>query len=219
MTLVASLLKPAGFVDPNNPGEMAKGPAKKEGEESEDAKEKKASPIEGGSRKRSPLLSFSNTDMAFSGNTLVAGSYHGFNVYDLQEDGIPELLSSVVCPGGQGDVSIVGDLLIMSAQETRGRLDCGLQGISEDVSDERFRGLRIFDISDLEAPVQVGAVQTCRGSHTHSVVSGPGDDGKIVVYNSGTSASESARRWELLRRLSGDPRTALLESMSLKSSR
>jgi uncharacterized protein (DUF305 family) len=154
MTLVASLSKPAGFVDPNNPGEMAKGPAKKEGEEAEDTEEKKASPIEGGSRKRSPLLSFSNTDMAFSGNTLVAGSYHGFNVYDLQEDGIPELLSSVVCPGGQGDVSIVGDLLIMSAQETRGRLDCGLQGISEDVSDERFRGLRIFDISDLEAPVQ-----------------------------------------------------------------
>ena len=90
----------------------------------------------------------------------------------------------------------MGDLLIMSAQETRGRLDCGLQGISEDVSDERFRGLRIFDISDLEAPVQVGAVQTCRGSHTHSVVSGPGDDGKIVVYNSVLLASESARRWE-----------------------
>ena len=83
---------------------------------------------------------------------------------------------------------IVGDLLIMSVEQTRGRLDCGLQGISEDVSAERFRGIRIFDISDLERPQQVGAVQTCRGSHTHSVVSGPGEDGKIIVYNSGTSS-------------------------------
>ena len=158
MTLVASLSKPAGFVDPNNPGEIAKGPAKKEGDESEDAKEKKCLPLKAVLVSALPFL-VSNTDMAFSGNTLVAGSYHSFNVYDLQEDGIPQLVSSVVCPGGQGDVSIVGDLTIMSAQETRGRLDCGLQGISED--DERFRGLRIFDISD-QAPVQVGAVQTCQ---------------------------------------------------------
>ena len=208
MTLVASLSKPAGFVDPNNPGELAK--ASPEKEESDEAQDKKKSPIEGGKRKRSPLLSFSNTDMAFAGNTLVAGSYHGFNVYDLQDNGIPELLSSVVCPGGQGDVSIVGNLLIMSAQETRGRLDCGLQGISEDVSDERFRGLRIFDISDLESPVQVGAVQTCRGSHTHSVVSGPGDDGKIVVYNSGTSSIRDRDEMETCFDDSpGDPRTAL----------
>ena len=106
------------------------------------------------------MLSFSNPDMAFSGDTLVAGNYHGFNVYDLGNQGIPELISSVVCPGGQGDVSIVGDLLIMSVQETRSRLDCGLQGIAEDVSEERFRGLRIFDISDLVEPKQVGAVQT-----------------------------------------------------------
>jgi len=108
---------------------------------------------------------------------LVAGNYHGFNVYRLVDGGLPELLSSIVCPGGQGDVSIVGDLLIMSVEQTRGRLDCGLEGVSDDVSDERFRGIRIFDISDLTRPVQVGAVQTCRGSHTHSVVSGPHMEG------------------------------------------
>ena len=85
-------------------------------------------------------------------------------------------------------MSIVGDLLIMSVEQTRGRLDCGLEGVSEDVSAERFRGIRIFDISDLARPVQVGAVQTCRGSHTHSVVAGPGESGKIIVYNSGTSS-------------------------------
>jgi hypothetical protein len=82
----------------------------------------------------------------------------------------------VVCPGGQGDVSVVGDLLIMSVEQNRGRLDCGLEGVDEDISAERFRGLRILDISDLTRPVQVGAVQTCRGSHTHSVVSGPAED-------------------------------------------
>ena len=216
MTLVASLPKPAGFIDPKNPIEMSKGPEHKPKAAEEDSEEgtaedaKKLSPVEGGSRKRSPLLSFSNTDMAFSGDTLVAGSYHGFNVYNIKEDGVPDLLSSVVCPGGQGDVSIVGDLLIMSVQETRSRLDCGLQGIADDVSDERFRGIRIFNISDLENPVQVGAVQTCRGSHTHSVVSGPGDDGKIVVYNSGTSSiREREEMASCFDDTPGDPRTAL----------
>ena len=216
MTLVASLPKPAGFIDPNNPIEMSKGPEHKpkdhkDGEEKAAPDEdKKKSPVEGGARKRSPLLSFSNTDMAFSGDTLVAGSYHGFNVYKIKADGVPDLLSSVVCPGGQGDVSIVGDLLIMSVQETRSRLDCGLQGIAEDVSDERFRGIRIFNIEDLENPVQVGAVQTCRGSHTHSVVSGPGEDGKIVVYNSGTSSiREREEMASCFDDTPGDPRTAL----------
>ena len=136
---------------------------------------------------RSPLLSFSNTDVAFREDIMVAGSYHGFNIYALGDDGQPDLTASVVCPGGQGDVSIVDDLLIMSVEETRGRVDCGLEGVTDEISEERFRGLRIFDISDLTRPKQVGAVQTCRGSHTHSVVSGPDADGKLIVYNSGIS--------------------------------
>ena len=167
-------------------------------------------PVEADSDKRYPMLSFSNTDMAFSGDTLIAGNYHGFNIYDIADQAAPELISSVVCPGGQGDVSVVGDLLIMSVQETRSRLDCGLQGISDDVSDERFRGIRIFDISDLENPRQVGAVQTCRGSHTHSVVAGPGADGKIIVYNSGTSSiREREEMASCFDESPGDPRTAL----------
>ena len=125
----------------------------------------------------------------------------------MQEDGIPELLSSVVCPA-DGATCCCGQSLDHVSTETRGRLDCGLQGISEDVSDERFRGLRIFDISDLEAPVQVGAVQTC-GSHTHSVVSGPGGDGKIVVYNSGTSSIREREEMKCFDASPGDPRTAL----------
>jgi len=208
MELVATLPKPPGFFDPENPAGLPLAKPVEDSDESKEVDEQSVDDTEWG--ERSPLLSFSNTDMAFAGDKLVTGSYHGFNVYELQEDGIPELYSSIVCPGGQGDVSIVGDLLIMSVEQTRGRVDCGLEGINEDISDDRFRGIRIFDISDLERPRQVGQVQTCRGSHTHSVVSGPGEDGKIIVYNSGTS---SVRKGEELEgcydERPGDERTAL----------
>ena len=215
LELVASLPRPAGFFDPDNPAELPPTRLQKETEEPEtetrvEADAEEADEEESEDYERYPLLSFSNTDMAFAGDVLVAGSYHGFNVYRLQNDGVPALISSVVCPGGQGDVSIVGDLLIMSVEETRGRVDCGLQGVSEDVSAERFRGIRIFDISDLERPVQVGAVQTCRGSHTHSVVAGPGEDGRIIVYNSGTSTIREEEELEgCIDESPGDDRTAL----------
>ncbi len=207
MSLVASLPKPAGFFDPQNP---AGTPPVVESDDEERSKSDDQANEETEWGERSPLLSFANTDMAFAGDKLVTGSYHGFNVYQLQEDGAPKLFSSVVCPGGQGDVSIVGDLLIMSVEQTRGRVDCGLQGISEDVSDDRFRGIRIFDISDIAKPVQVGQVQTCRGSHTHSVVSGPDRSGNIIVYNSGTSSIRDEK--ELAGCIGsgpGDDRTAL----------
>jgi uncharacterized protein (DUF305 family) len=216
LRLVASLPKPPGFFDPENPAGLPLEPVdgeEKEKDEEELAEQQRKQAFkrfkgEAGGDARSGLLSFANTDMAFSGDVLVVGNYHGFNAYRLGADGVPVLVSSVVCPGGQGDVSIVGNLLLMSAQETRGRLDCGLQGVIEDVSAERFRGLRVFDISDLDRPRQVGAVQTCRGSHTHSVVSS--DAERIVVYNSGTS---TVRKQEELERcvdeLPGDTRTAL----------
>jgi len=215
LKLVASLPKPDGYFDPRNPAglppeRLQTDPAEDEeaaaaAEEGQDPEEE-----EDEEEERWPLLSFANTDMAFSGDVLVAGNYHGFNIYRLVDEGHPELISSVVCPGGQGDVSIVGDLLIMSVEETRGRLDCGLEGVGEDVSAERFRGLRILDISDLARPVQVGAVQTCRGSHTHSVVSGSGDDGKIIVYNSGTSSVREGEELEgCIDESPGDKRTAL----------
>ena len=156
------------------------------------------------------MLSFANTDMAFRDNILVAGSYHGFNIYKINNNGIPKLISSVVCPGGQGDVSIVGDLLIMSVEEIRSRVDCGLDGVGRDASPDRFRGIRIFDISNLSQPKQVGAVQTCRGSHTHSVVAGPTKDGKIIVYNSGTGGVRDEEEMEeCIGNVPGDERTAL----------
>ena len=216
LELVASLQKPPGFFDPNNPAELPPKRPKADTDEATaeagaDASAKDdEDPEEEDDDERPPLLSFSNTDMAFAGDVMVAGSYHGFNVYRLDDGGLPQLLSSVVCPGGQGDVSIIGDLLIMSVEQTRGRRDCGLEGVSEDVSADRFRGLRIFDISDLTRPVQVGAVQTCRGSHTHSVVAGPDKDGKIIVYNSGTSpVREEEEMAGCIDESPGDDRTAL----------
>ena len=203
LELVASLKKPTGFYDPKNP-EM-------KGSEDTDSKdEDEVLTIEEASRKlRSPMLSFSNTDMAFKDNLLVAGSYHGFNIYELQDNGIPNLITSVVCPGGQGDVSVVGNILIMSVEETRGRVDCGLDGVGPDASPERFRGIRIFDISNIKKPKQVGAVQTCRGSHTHSVVAGPTADNKIIVYNSGTGRVREEDEMDgCIGNIAGDTRTA-----------
>ena len=136
-----SLKKPDGFFDPNKLGEDG---AEETADEDEEIKT-----IEDKARNsRYPMLSFSNTDMAFSQDLLVTGSYHGFNIYSLLNNGMPELLSSVICPGGQGDVSIVEHLLIMSVEQTRGRIDCGRQGAGSEPSPDRFRGIRIFDISN-----------------------------------------------------------------------
>ena len=193
MQIVASLPKPAGFFDPERPSGIsagrleeleaaANGNVPESPDEVEDEDEN--------SDPRPALLSFSNTDLLFSGNYMVAGNYHGFNTYDISNARAPRHIGSVVCPGGQGDVSLVGNLLIMSVQEARGRLDCGLQGVPEPVSNERVRGIRIFDVSDFTSPTQVAAVQTCRGSHTHTVVSDPTTtSGNIYVYVSGTSAA------------------------------
>jgi len=229
---VTFLRKPAGFFDPANPsgGRMVLPPVEVAAEEDEHAghhmaameaaaeavaeEAEEADPEEAAPApptryaQRGGLLSFANTDMAFSGDMMVAGNYHGFNAYQLDADGVPELISSVVCPGGQGDVSIVGDILIMSVEQTRGRVDCGRNGVSEDVSAERFRGLRIFDISDIRAPVQVGQVQTCRGSHTHSVVTA--NEERIVVYNSGTAGVRDEEELAgCIGFIPGDGRTAL----------
>src|SRR5688572_19004695 len=217
LTKVASLPKPPGFFDPANPANL---PPKRlaalaEGTDDEGRRRRRRddeddAPSGGNDRDpRSPLLSFANTDMAFRGNVMVVGSYHGFNIYRLNDTAAPQLLSSVVCPGGQGDVSISGNLLIMSVEQTRGRVDCGLEGVEAvDASPDRFRGLRIFDIADPTQPKQVGQVQTCRGSHTHSVVAR--DERRLIVYNSGTSGVRDEEELAgCIGNVAGDTRTAL----------
>lgn len=129
-------------------------------------------------------LSLAASDLAMKDGILFQGNFNGFNAYDTRGGGEPRLVMSVVCPGGQGDLSIHGNLLFMSVEQGRARIDCGTAAAEGDVNADRFRGIRIFDITDMSAPRQVAAVQTCRGSHTHTLV--PSDDPNVVyLYNSG----------------------------------
>src|SRR5262249_3607203 len=111
-------------------------------------------------------IDFANSDIAFSRDYLFLGNFTGFTAYAIEDPVSARAVASVVCPGGQGDVSVYGNLLFMSVEQTRGRVDCGTQGVAPPSSPERFRGVRIFDISNLTNPKQVAAIQTCRGSHT-----------------------------------------------------
>ena len=147
-------------------------------------------------------LAFANSDFAFQGNHLFQGNFYGVNIYDISNPAKTSLLTTMVCPGGQGDVSVYKNLMFMSVEMTNGRLDCGVQGFPPEpppapghekerrlpaAQKDRFRGVRIFDISDIKNPKQVAAVQTCRGSHTHTLVVDPNDKENVYIYVSGTS--------------------------------
>jgi hypothetical protein len=210
---LSSLPKPSGFA----PGDVVvtPGPAPQPppapGETTEAPRAPAAAPNAYGS---------TNSDLAFSGNKVFVGNYNGINFYDVDNPRQVKLITSLMCPGGQGDVSIHGNLLFMSAEAMNGRVDCGTQGIPlppgykppappapepaatpaaagapaprrqrplPPPSPDRFRGVRIFDISDIAHPKQVAAVQSCRGSHTHSLLVDPKDKENVYVYISGTS--------------------------------
>ena len=136
-------------------------------------------------------FAFLNGDLAFKGNIIVQGGFHGFQVWDIADPHNPKLRSTFVCPGGQGDPTLYGNLLFFSVEETRGRVDCGGQGVQDTVSKERFRGVRIFDVTDIDHPKQVAAIQTCRGSHTHTLVVDPKDTKNVYIYVSGTAGVRS----------------------------
>jgi hypothetical protein len=171
-------------------------------------------------------LAFANSDIAFQGNHLFQGNFYGMNIYDISNPAKTTLLTSMICPGGQGDVSVYKNLMFMSVEMANGRLDCGTGGFPPNpppaagqqnqnqlpaAQKDRFRGVRIFDISDIKNPKQVAAVQTCRGSHTHTLVVDPNDKSNVYIYVSGTSF---VRQNEELAGCSGeapdkDPNTAL----------
>jgi len=171
-------------------------------------------------------LAFANSDLAFQGNHLFQGNFYGISIYDISNPGNTKLLTSMVCPGGQGDVSVYRNLMFMSVEMPNGRLDCGAQGFPPEpppaagqenrprlpaAQKDRFRGVRIFDIANIKNPKQVAAVQTCRGSHTHTLVVDPKDKNNVYIYVSGTSF---VRQSEELAGCSGeapdkDPNTAL----------
>lgn len=128
-----------------------------------------------------------NTDLAFKDNYAIQGNYNGIVIWDISNPDNPVVVSEILCPASQSDVSVYGDLLFVSGEGLEGRLDCGTDGITERVSPDRLRGIRIFDISDIKKPTYVADVQTCRGSHTHSVLVDPNDDANIYVYVSGSA--------------------------------
>ena len=207
MELVATLPKPPGFFDPKAPGgdpTPAENPAQSLGnlsttQPAAPATQPPAAPAtppapqagRGGGAGAS--LGFANSDIAFTGHHLVLGNFNGFNTYDIENAKKPHLVASVVCPGGQGDVSVYGNLLFMSVEQTRGRVDCGTQGVEQPSSAERFRGVRIFDMSG-DKPKQIAAIQTCRGSRHLTLVTSPGDKANIYVYGSGPALSSARGR-------------------------
>jgi hypothetical protein len=177
-------------------------------------------------------LGFANSDFAFQGTHLFQGNFYGMNIYDIADPAKVTLLTSIVCPGGQGDVSVYGNLMFMSVEMPNGRLDCGEQGFAQDpppteeekkaaadsherkppsAQKDRFRGVRIFDISDIKNPKQVAAVQTCRGSHTHTLVLDPNDKANVYIYVSGTSFVRQSEELEGCSKEAPDkdPNTAL----------
>jgi hypothetical protein len=178
-------------------------------------------------------LAFANSDLAFQANHLFQGNFYGVNIYDISNPAKAQLVTSMVCPGGQGDVSVYKNLMFMSVEMPNGRLDCGVQGFPPSPpppageekkptlpapQKDRFRGVRIFDISDIKNPRQVAAVQTCRGSHTHTLVVDPKDKKNVYIYVSGTSF---VRQSEELAGCSGeapdkDPNTSLFRIEVIK---
>ncbi len=234
---VASIPKPPGFApDPNAPEPPPPPPPP--------ANAPAGAAAGGGRGGRGPTLNTGsvNSDLAFIGNHLFVGNYNGINFYDIDNPAQIKLGTSLVCPGGQGDVSVYGHLLFMSAEAMNGRIDCGTQGIPVPAnaappaepppaaaapggtgapaaaaaaaggggrrptppSPDRFRGVRIFDISDMANPKQVAAVQSCRGSHTHSLLVDPKDKDNVYIYISGTGPVRQAE--ELADCSGGDPK-------------
>ncbi len=138
------------------------------------------------------FLGVTNSDLAFTGKYVVQGNYNGFQVFDVSDPVKPTKVLTYLCPASQSDVSVYRHLLFVSGEGQAGRLDCGIQGVPEPVSPDRLRGIRIFDIADIANPKYVGNVQTCRGSHTHTVVTDPNDKAHVYIYVSGSSGVRSA---------------------------
>jgi hypothetical protein len=143
---------------------------------------------EGGARG----LTFANSDLAFRGNYVYQGNFSGFQIFDIANPANPVLVKAFVCGTGQGDPSIYRNLLFISSESTGNRTDCGTGGVADRVSADRMVGVRIFDITDPVNPRKVIDVQTCRGSHTHTLVPDPSDPDVVYVYISGSAGVRPA---------------------------
>jgi len=159
-----------------------------------------------------------NSDLSFSGSDVIQGNYNGFQVWDISNPTKPKLKIGYLCPASQSDVSVYKNLLFVSGEGMSGRLDCGTQGVHDSVSTDRLRGIRIFDISDITNAKYIGNVQTCRGSHTHTVVDDPNDKENVYIYVSGSAGVRSPNELAGCSKLAPDqdPNSALFRIEVIK---
>jgi len=164
------------------------------------------------------FVGVTNSDLAFKDNYAFQGNYNGVQIWDVSNPATPILVKEYLCPASQSDVSVYENLLFVSGEGLGGRLDCGIQGIEEQVSEDRLRGIRIFDITDILNPQYIHNVQTCRGSHTHSLMKDPNDDENIYVYVAGSAPVRPAEELPGCSGLSPseDPETALFRIEVIK---
>jgi hypothetical protein len=157
------------------------------------------------------FVGITNSDLSFSSHYVIQGSYNGYQVWDITNPATPVLTDAFVCPASQSDVSVYKNLLFVSGEGLSGRVDCGTEGVRDTVSAERLRGIRVFDISDIAHPRYIGNVQTCRGSHTHTVVEDPNDKENVYIYVSGSAGVRSPNELPGCSRMSPDedPNSAL----------
>ncbi|MFE9843754.1 LVIVD repeat-containing protein [Streptomyces goshikiensis] len=128
-----------------------------------------------------------NSDLAFQGRYAYAGSYDGFTIYDIDDPKAPKTVSRVLCPGGQNDISVSGDLLFLSTDSSRSDDSCN--SVSQPATEKSsWEGIKIFDIKDKKNPKYIKSVETACGSHTHTLVPGNRD---IYLYVSSYSPSEA----------------------------
>ncbi len=142
------------------------------------------------------FVGVTNSDLAFTGDYAIQGNYNGIQVWDISNPSAPSLAVAHVCPASQSDVSVFQNLLFISGEGLSGRLDCSAEGVQEAVSHHRLRGIRIFDITDMQNPRYIANVQTCRGSHTHTVLEDPNDSENVYIYVSGSAPVRPAEELE-----------------------
>ncbi|WP_344567054.1 hypothetical protein [Streptomyces axinellae] len=132
-------------------------------------------------------LQGTNSDLAFQGEYAFAGNYDGFTVYDISRPKSPKVVSQVLCPGSQNDVSVSGNLLFLSTDSSRSDNSCESQ-TAPATEKSSWEGMKIFDISDKKSPKYVSAVETSCGSHTHTLVP---DRKNVYIYVSSYSPDAS----------------------------
>lgn len=134
-------------------------------------------------------LTFINSDIAFKDHYVYQGNFAGFTVWDVADAAKPKIVAVVSCITSQGDPSVYGNLLFISAEGGGNRNDCAKGGVQD--PKDHMAGVRIYDISKPAQPRLIKNVQTCKGSHTHTIVPDPKNKNDIYIYVSGFVSARS----------------------------